>query len=82
MCQTSQWIEDCPLFVSLQDQWGHVEEIELVNDGTGLGFGIVGAKGTGMVVRTVVPDSVAHKVCLCASYVFIQCTLGKIMGHF
>ncbi|CAM4656980.1 unnamed protein product [Leuciscus chuanchicus] len=43
------------------DQWGHVEEIELVNDGTGLGFGIVGAKGTGMVVRTVVPDSVAHK---------------------
>ncbi|XP_039538056.1 inaD-like protein isoform X1 [Pimephales promelas] len=43
------------------DQWGHVEEIELVNDGTGLGFGIVGAKGTGMVVRTVVPGSVAHK---------------------
>ncbi|XP_067252158.1 inaD-like protein isoform X1 [Chanodichthys erythropterus] len=43
------------------DQWGHVEEIELVNDGSGLGFGIVGGKATGMVVRTVVPDSVAHK---------------------
>lgn len=53
----------------LQDQWGHVEEIELVNDGSGLGFGIVGGKATGMVVRTVVPDSVAHKVCFCASYV-------------
>ncbi|XP_057182396.1 inaD-like protein isoform X2 [Triplophysa rosa] len=43
------------------DQWGHVEEIELVNDGSGLGFGIVGGKTSGMVVRTVVPDSVAHK---------------------
>ncbi|XP_065101351.1 inaD-like protein isoform X3 [Paramisgurnus dabryanus] len=43
------------------DQWGHVEEIELVNDGSGLGFGIVGGKTTGMVVRTVVPDSVAHR---------------------
>ncbi|XP_058616147.1 inaD-like protein isoform X2 [Onychostoma macrolepis] len=43
------------------DQWGHVEEIELVNDGSGLGFGIVGGKATGMVVRTVVPDSVADK---------------------
>uniref|UniRef100_A0A9J8CKW8 PATJ crumbs cell polarity complex component n=1 Tax=Cyprinus carpio carpio TaxID=630221 RepID=A0A9J8CKW8_CYPCA len=45
----------------LQDQWGHVEEIELVNDGSGLGFGIVGGKATGMVVRTVVPGSVADK---------------------
>ncbi|XP_005161760.2 inaD-like protein isoform X1 [Danio rerio] len=43
------------------DQWGHVEEIELVNDGSGLGFGIVGGKTTGMVVRTVVPGSVADK---------------------
>ncbi|XP_016376585.1 inaD-like protein [Sinocyclocheilus rhinocerous] len=43
------------------DQWGHVEEIELVNDGSGLGFGIVGGKATGMVVRTVLPDSVADK---------------------
>ncbi|XP_016398127.1 inaD-like protein [Sinocyclocheilus rhinocerous] len=44
-----------------RDQWGHVEEIELVNDGSGLGFGIVGGKATGMVVRTVVPGSVADK---------------------
>lgn len=49
--------------LSLQDQWGHVEEIELVNDGSGLGFGIVGGKTTGVVVRTLVPNSVAHKVC-------------------
>ncbi|XP_048832409.1 inaD-like protein isoform X2 [Brienomyrus brachyistius] len=41
--------------------WGHVEEIELVNDGSGLGFGIVGGKATGVVVRTLVPGSVADK---------------------
>uniref|UniRef100_A0A8C8CVV5 InaD-like protein n=1 Tax=Oncorhynchus tshawytscha TaxID=74940 RepID=A0A8C8CVV5_ONCTS len=43
------------------EQWGHVEEIELVNDGSGLGFGIVGGKATGVVVRTLVPNSVADK---------------------
>ncbi|RVE74143.1 hypothetical protein OJAV_G00038390 [Oryzias javanicus] len=42
-------------------QWGHVEEIELFNDGSGLGFGIVGGKTSGMVVRTIIPDSVADK---------------------
>ncbi|XP_029683939.1 inaD-like protein isoform X2 [Takifugu rubripes] len=43
------------------DEWGHVEEIKLVNDGAGLGFGIVGGKPSGVVVRTLVPDSVAHR---------------------
>ncbi|XP_048109092.1 inaD-like protein isoform X2 [Alosa alosa] len=43
------------------EQWDHVEEIELVNDGSGLGFGIVGGKATGVIVRTLVPNSVAHK---------------------
>lgn len=42
-------------------QWGHVEEIELVNDGSGLGFGIVGGKTTGVVVRTLIPNSVADR---------------------
>ncbi|KAK7889398.1 hypothetical protein WMY93_024958 [Mugilogobius chulae] len=41
-------------------QWGHVEQIELVNDGSGLGFGIVGGK-SGIVVRTLLPNSVAHR---------------------
>lgn len=45
-----------------QDQWGHLEEIELVNDGSGLGFGIVGGKTAGVVVRTLVRNSVADKV--------------------
>ncbi|XP_029285116.1 inaD-like protein isoform X2 [Cottoperca gobio] len=43
------------------DQWGHVEEIELVNDGSGLGFGIVGGRTNGVVVRTLLPNSVADK---------------------
>lgn len=45
-----------------KDHWGHLEEIELVNDGSGLGFGIVGGKTTGVVVRTLVPNSVADEV--------------------
>lgn len=43
------------------DQWGHVEEIELLNDGSGLGFGIVGGKASGVVVRTLLPNSVADR---------------------
>lgn len=39
-----------------------MEEIELVNDGSGLGFGIVGGKTSGVVVRTLVPNSVADRV--------------------
>lgn len=46
----------------LKDEWGHMEEIQLVNDGSGLGFGIVGGKMDGVVVRTLVPNSVADRV--------------------
>ncbi|KAL6108566.1 patj [Pungitius sinensis] len=49
-----------PAFVGAE-QWGHVEEIELVNDGSGLGFGIVGGRTAGVVVRTLIPYSVADK---------------------
>lgn len=52
------------VYVFIQEQWGHVEEIELMNDGSGLGFGIVGGKASGVVVRTVVPNSIADKVCV------------------
>ncbi|CAL8327359.1 unnamed protein product [Lota lota] len=41
--------------------WQHMETIELVNDGTGLGFGIVGGKTTGVIVKTVLPGGVADK---------------------
>eukprot|EP00062_Callorhinchus_milii_P017921 gi/632970834/ref/XP_007901867.1/ PREDICTED: inaD-like protein isoform X1 [Callorhinchus milii] len=48
-------------FTSQPMQWGHVEEIELVNDGSGLGFGIVGGKAAGVVVKTVVPGGLADR---------------------
>uniref|UniRef100_A0A8C4V8H0 PATJ crumbs cell polarity complex component n=1 Tax=Falco tinnunculus TaxID=100819 RepID=A0A8C4V8H0_FALTI len=41
--------------------WGHVEDIELINDGSGLGFGIVGGKSSGVVVRTIVPGGLADR---------------------
>ncbi|XP_062994192.1 inaD-like protein [Elgaria multicarinata webbii] len=41
--------------------WGHIEEVELINDGSGLGFGIVGGKSIGVVVRTIVPGGLADK---------------------
>ncbi|XP_044286198.1 inaD-like protein [Varanus komodoensis] len=41
--------------------WGHIEEVELINDGSGLGFGIVGGKPIGVVVRTIVPGGLADK---------------------
>lgn len=47
--------------LSSTDQWGQVEEIQLVNDGSGLGFGIVGGRSSGVVVRTLLPNSVADK---------------------
>ncbi|NXL35617.1 INADL protein, partial [Glaucidium brasilianum] len=41
--------------------WGHVEDVELINDGSGLGFGIVGGKSNGVVVRTIVPGGLADR---------------------
>ncbi|KAM5148188.1 inaD-like protein [Mantella aurantiaca] len=41
--------------------WSHVEEIELVNDGSGLGFGIVGGKASGVIVRTILPGGLADQ---------------------
>ncbi|KAM7246092.1 hypothetical protein CapIbe_002390 [Capra ibex] len=42
-------------------RWGHIEDIELINDGSGLGFGIVGGKSSGVVVRTIVPGGLADR---------------------
>ena len=38
-----------------------VEVIDLVNDGTGLGFGIIGGQQTGVVVKTILPGGVADR---------------------
>ncbi|MEQ2274186.1 hypothetical protein XENORESO_015657, partial [Xenotaenia resolanae] len=37
----------------------HIEIIELINDGRGLGFGIVGGRSTGVMVKTILPGGAA-----------------------
>ena len=38
--------------------------MELHNDGSGLGFGIVGGRSTGVIVKTILPGGVADRVCI------------------
>lgn len=45
-----------------------METIELVNDGSGLGFGIVGGKATGVIVKTILPGGVADQVSYSSRY--------------
>ncbi|XP_052777206.1 multiple PDZ domain protein-like isoform X3 [Mya arenaria] len=44
----------------LNTEWTQIEVIDLINDGTGLGFGIIGGRSTGVVVKTILPGGVAH----------------------
>ncbi|XP_077462273.1 multiple PDZ domain protein isoform X4 [Stigmatopora argus] len=39
----------------------HLEIIELTNDGKGLGFGIIGGRSTGVMVKTILPGGSAGK---------------------
>ena len=41
--------------------WCQVEVIELVNNGSGLGFGIIGGQQAGVIVKTILPDGVADR---------------------
>ncbi|XP_050311280.1 inaD-like protein isoform X2 [Anthonomus grandis grandis] len=45
----------------LNTEWAQVEVIELINDGSGLAFGIIGGKSTGVVVKTILPGGVADR---------------------
>lgn len=38
-----------------------IQSLELVNDGTGLGFGIIGARTSGTIVKTIKKDGVADR---------------------
>ena len=48
----------------LNTEWAQIEAIELDNDGSGLGFGIIGGRSTGVVIKTILPGGVADRVCL------------------
>ncbi|XP_060516450.1 patj homolog [Cylas formicarius] len=45
----------------ITSEWSQVESIDLINDGTGLGFGIVGMRNMGVVVKTILPGGVADR---------------------
>lgn len=45
----------------LNTEWSQVEVIDLVNDGSGLGFGIVGGRSTGVVIKSILPGGIADK---------------------
>lgn len=42
-------------------EWAQIQSLELVNDGTGLGFGIIGAKSSGVIVKTIKAGGVADR---------------------
>ncbi|KAL3288740.1 hypothetical protein HHI36_003175 [Cryptolaemus montrouzieri] len=51
----------------LNTEWAQVEVIDLINDGSGLAFGIIGGRSTGVVVKTILPGGVADRfkaICL------------------
>lgn len=45
----------------LNTEWSQVEVIDLINDGSGLGFGIVGGRSTGVVIKSILPGGIADK---------------------
>lgn len=42
-------------------EWAQVESIDLINEESGLGFGIIGGRSTGVVVKTILPGGVADR---------------------
>lgn len=45
----------------LSTEWSQVEVIDLVNDGNGLGFVLVGGRSTGVVIKALLPGGVAER---------------------
>lgn len=39
-----------------------MEVIDLINDGSGLAFGIIGGRSSGVIVKTILPGGVADRV--------------------
>lgn len=42
-------------------EWSLIQAVDLVNDGTGLGFGIIGARTSGVIIKTILPGGVADR---------------------
>lgn len=46
-----------PTDMVLSTEWSQVEVIDLLNDGNGLGFILVGGKSTGVVIKALTPGT-------------------------
>ena len=58
--------------LQLSADWTQLEVIDLINDGTGLGFGIIGGRSTGVVVKTILPGGVADLVSFIISFIILK----------
>lgn len=45
----------------LNCEWSQLEIIDLINDGNGLGFILVGGKSTGVVIKALIPGGVSER---------------------
>ena len=57
-----QRLQNVTFAFQLSTEWSQLEVIDLLNDGSGLGFGIIGGKSTGVVVKTILPGGIADRV--------------------
>lgn len=62
LSQVKPFLKNLNILLQLNTEWSQVEVIDLVNDGSGLGFGIIGGRSTGVVVKTILPGGVADRV--------------------
>lgn len=70
----------CFLLLQLNTEWAQVEVVDLINDGSGLGFGIIGGRSTGVVVKTIVPGGVSDRVTSKIYLIFSFCARVVYVG--
>ncbi len=58
-----------------------MEMIELINDGKGLGFGIIGGRSTGVMVKTILPGGAAGRVNPHASQLHSQALISQLKEY-
>ena len=76
--QYSQQPEDIPI----EPPQHEIQQIELYNDGSGLGFGIVGVRDVGIMVKTILPGGTADRVSPLFQTVTIKCYMYIVKALF
>lgn len=51
------------IFLQFGSDLIQLEVINLFNDGSGLGFGIISGRGVGVIIKTIVPHGISDRVC-------------------